>query len=81
MDSGLAVRSDPLRQAKKAVSQWAAGGSKTPKARGGGGSEGVGFRDRRWRLFGRCLTLYPEFQPRSRFPLRFRQRMSRNQQG
>ena len=40
MDSGLALRSDPPRKAEEAVSREAAGGSKTPKARGGrGGTE------------------------------------------
>jgi hypothetical protein len=42
MDSGLALRSDPPRQAKEGVSQWTAGGSESPKARGGrGGPSGV----------------------------------------
>jgi hypothetical protein len=35
MDSGLALRSDPARQAEEAVSQWMSGGSKTPTPRGG----------------------------------------------
>jgi hypothetical protein len=44
MDSGLEVRSNPPRQAKEAVSQLAAGGSKTPTpwvfGIGGGGCSG-----------------------------------------
>ncbi len=37
MDSGLALRSDPPRQAEAAVSHWTAGGSQSLKARGGRG--------------------------------------------
>jgi hypothetical protein len=38
MDSGVALRSDPLRQVEEAVSQKAAGGSKTPNTRGSRGA-------------------------------------------